>query len=159
MERFICRYPFDTKKYGTDIRKPKGAYAHGNFPESRYAKDFRLPLETPVMAAKKGTIFLAKHDSDICFAPEQLDEVIESERMILAFKSLNLVCIEHENGTFTEYCHLSKRKVVSNYQLVGESELVGYTGRSGVMDLDHLHFNAFERCNGGVRSISMRFVQ
>lgn len=159
MKEFICRYPFDIKRYEIKILRPEGKFAHENFPESRYAVDFGLPLGSPVLAVKKGTIVLVKHDSDDYFTPKQSINLAMSELMKLAVRSLNYVVINHENGTVTEYCHLSKNKVVSEKQSVEEGDIIGYTGRSGFMDLDHLHFNAGKIENRKGVSIPVKFIK
>lgn len=159
MKEFICRYPFNIKRYEIKILKPEGEFAHENFPESRYAVDFKLPLGTPVLAVKKGTVIIVKHDSDVYFRPKQLSGIKMHEIMNLAVKSLNYIGIDHGNGTFTEYCHLSKRKVVLENQSVEEGDVIGYTGKSGIMDLYHLHFNACKIENKKGVSIPVGFVK
>jgi murein DD-endopeptidase MepM/ murein hydrolase activator NlpD len=154
-----CKYPFDTKKYEVKIAKFKGYFAHENFPESRYAVDFILPLGTPVSAVKRGIVIFTKHDSEIHHTPKELTGLEESEILKLAEKTLNYIGIRHGNGTFTEYCHLSRREAVKIGQAVETGNAIGYTGESGIMDLPHLHFNAFKIENGKGISIPVEFVR
>jgi murein DD-endopeptidase MepM/ murein hydrolase activator NlpD len=158
MEEFVCRYPFDTKKYEVKILKPKGEFAHENFSESRYAVDFALPLGAPVLAVKKGVIILAKYDSDTHYSTTEVKDLTEAEKREIANRYTNIVGIKH-NGVFTEYAHLAKNRVVSEEQSVEEGEVIGYIGRYGIIDLDHLHFNAFTNESNIVRSIPVRFIK
>ena len=154
----MCRYPFDTKKYKIIEAQPQGEYAHSNYPESRFAVDFILPLKTPVLAVKEGIIIAAKHDSEKHYNPIQLNMSTDEMREV-GIKSLNIVGIDHGNGAITEYAHLSTKKVVSVGQKINEGQIIGYTGRSGLMDADHLHFNAFTKENDVVRSIPVEFME
>lgn len=154
----ICRYPFDTKKYKIKIESPTGEFAHENFPESRYAVDFILPLGTPVLDVRDGIVVSAKHDSDINLSTKEVESLSINEKIFLANRYTNLVTLDHGDGILTEYCHLSKRKILSWEQSVKEGEVIGYTGRSGFMDRDHLHFNAFMTRNFTVKSIPVEFI-
>ena len=139
----LFRYPFDTDKNEIKEAHPTGFFAHENYLQSKYARDFILPLGSRVLAAKKGVVVKAKHDSDGCYSGD-LSGLSKEEIETLVFNYINAVAIKHENNIFTEYVHLSNKKVVSEGQEVKESELIGFTGRSGVMDkTNHLHFNAF----------------
>ncbi|MBI2136363.1 hypothetical protein HYU06_04785 [Candidatus Woesearchaeota archaeon] len=62
-EQSIYELPFpeDVEK---KIGKPTGKYAHENFPESRYAVDFLLDVDTPILAARGGKVTQVKSDSD-----------------------------------------------------------------------------------------------
>lgn len=157
MKQFTCRYPFDTNKYKIDIKRPEGEYAHENFPESRYAKDFALPLGAPVLAVKKGEIILAKYDSDVHFSTREIGHLSMNEIFDLVAEYTNLVGIDHKDGTYTEYAHLAKRRVVSEKQSVEEGEVIGRVGLYGITDLKHLHFNAFKIENGKGISIPVKF--
>jgi murein DD-endopeptidase MepM/ murein hydrolase activator NlpD len=156
MEEFICRYPFDVKKYEVKILKPKGEFAHENFPESKYAVDFELPLGVPVSAVKKGVVSLVRCDSGIYCSTSELKGLTEVEKKELANRFTNIVGIRH-NGIFTEYAHLAKERVVSENQSVEEGEAIGYVGMSGITDLFHLHFNACKIENRKGISIPVKF--
>jgi murein DD-endopeptidase MepM/ murein hydrolase activator NlpD len=153
-----CRYPFpENVKF--EAVEPKGDFAHENFPESMYAKDFVLPLEAPVLAVKKGIVILSRYDSDVHFSTTEVEPLSIDERIDLATKYTNLVGIDHKDGTLTEYAHLAKRRAVSEGQNVEEGELIGYVGLSGITDLPHLHFNAFKIENGKGISIPVEFIE
>jgi murein DD-endopeptidase MepM/ murein hydrolase activator NlpD len=158
MEEFICSYPFDVKKYDVKIFKPEGELAHENFPESRYAIDFRLPLGAPVLAVKKGVVSLVRCDSDVYFSTSEVKDLTELEKRELANRFTNVIGIRH-NEIFTEYAHLAKNRVVSKNQSVEEGEAIGYIDMSGITDISHLHFNACKIENKKGISIPVRFSE
>ena len=151
----IYRVPF---RRGTEYRigNPDGIFAHENFPESRCAVDFLVDLGTEVLAAAEGRVVRINRGSTTHFRPEELAGRSLDEIKALAAEYSNYVCIEHPNGTLTEYIHLGPEIPVNEGQEV-ERQLIGCTGLSGVMDIPHLHFNAFELIKGNPQSISVRF--
>ena len=48
----------------TEVVSPTGEYAHENWPQTKYAVDFLVPVGTPVVAVMSGTVHMAKSDSD-----------------------------------------------------------------------------------------------
>ena len=126
--------------------KPSGEYAHENFPESKYAIDFLVDVGTPVLAARDGTVWKVKADSD----KWGLDKNLAQE--------VNFVAIDHGDGTYAEYLHLGKDKIeVREGQKVKMGDLLGYIGLSGVMDKPHLHFNVFKIKSGKGVSTQIKF--
>lgn len=154
-----CRYPFDTKRYEIKIENPIGDFAHENFPESRYANDFILPFGAPVLAIKGGVVFLAKHDSNVRYTTQEIRSLPLLEVMQLSNDYTNLVSLDHDDGTSTEYCHLTRDAIVSNDQSVDEGAIIGYVGLSGITDRPHLHFNPFIKEKRKVVSIPVEFVE
>ena len=76
----------------------------------------------------------------------------------LALEYTNLVCVDHEDGTFAEYLHLASEIPVQVGEEVEQGKtLLGYTGWSGVMDKHHLHFNVFRVEDGQALSIPFEF--
>lgn len=135
---------------------PTGDYAHENFPESFYAWDFLVDIGTPVMAARKGRIQSVKRGSTTWINPRESMQLKDVQR--LAEEYTNLVCIDHEDGTFAEYLHLASEIPVRADQRVERGDLLGYTGWSGVMDKLHLHFNVFRIEEGKAISIPFEFA-
>ena len=76
----------------------------------------------------------------------------------LSEKYTNVVAINHGEGFFTEYGHLSKRRVVRVGQKVAEGDVIGYVGMTGITSEPHVHINAFTIENKQVKSIPIRFV-
>ena len=126
------------------IAKPKGIYVHENYPESKYAIDFLLDINTPILASRDGMVVKLKSDSNKWGVDSKFT------------KEVNFVAIDHGGNTYSEYLHLGKDKViVKKGQKVKVGKLLGYTGFSGVMDSPHLHFNVFKIENG--KGISIPF--
>lgn len=126
------RYPLP-KNVKIKILHPTGDFAHANFPWSRYAVDFLVDIGTSVFAARGGVVVKVRDSSE----KWGLDESFANE--------VNFVRVDHGDGTFAEYLHLGKNKVmVEKDQNVKAGELLGYTGLSGCMDLPHLHFHVFK---------------
>lgn len=60
---------------------------------------------------------------------------------------LNYITLEHDNGEFTQYCHLIHNSVGAMGLKVGHlvrlGEAIGRVGKTGWTDRDHLHFIVF----------------
>jgi len=142
MPQYVLPIP---KSLTLEILKPKGKFAHENFIESRYAIDFKVPIGTPVMAAKEGEILIIKADSKKYGIDAKAEDA-------------NFVCIDHGDGTFAEYIHLGYQKIfVKVKQHVKQGDVLGLTGYSGVMDVPHLHFNLFKIVDKKAVSIPVDF--
>lgn len=143
--------------------QPTGEFAHANFPESAHAVDFECPPETPVVAADDGEIIFVK-DNAPSNKPVSIEEYIEAqkagtEKQLVADRT-NLLCIKHDDGTYTEYLHLAQgSSPVKVGDRVTRGQIIATTGLSGVMDIPHLHFNRFqvEEDDSGRRSVSIPF--
>jgi len=79
--------------------------------------DFRAAIGTPVRATNQGTVVLARG---------------------LYFEG-NCVMIDHGQGLFTIYMHLSEIQVKEG-QKVDRGEMLGLSGNSGRVTAPHLHF-------------------
>lgn len=64
----------------------------------------------------------------------------------------NYVCINHNNGYYTCYAHMSRRNVKVG-QTVARGQIIGYVGQSGWATGPHLHFEVWigRPWNGGSR--------
>jgi len=139
------RLPFP-KRIKKKLAKPKGLYAHENYPESRYAIDFVMLVGTPILAARAGKVVRVKDNSDKWGVDFQYEDKV------------NYVVIKHRNGTFAEYLHFRKKQIVVKIgDKVKTGDLLGYSGLSGCMDKPHLHFNVLKIRNGKVISIQVKF--
>lgn len=104
--------------------------SHGTFSHvglDTWAWDFRVPVGTPVHAARFGTVRAVRADStrggcDRSFGPDA-----------------NYVIIAHENGLETQYLHLDTVTVEVG-QKVEAGELIGTVGKTGWVCGPHLHF-------------------
>ena len=129
MVRYKLPFP---KSIEYKIIKPTGSFAHEHFYESKYAVDFDLHINTPVLAACSGIVLRIKDDSDVW----GLDIKLANDA--------NFVLIKHEDGSYAEYMHLKKDSIiVKENDHVNTGDLLGFTGLSGCMKYPHLHFNVF----------------
>jgi len=81
--------------------------------------DFRAKMGTPIVASNDGKVVLVKK----------------------RFYSGGTVIIDHGEGIYTCYFHMSQFKVKAK-QLVKRGELLGLSGKSGRVTGPHLHFSA-----------------
>lgn len=122
-----------------------GEFSHsGNI---RYSVDFMMPLKSQIRAARGGYVVQLKEDSNRGGAADEFKE--ES----------NFVVIEHSDGTFAEYAHLSRNGVlVSLGQKVYEGQIIGLSGNTGYSSGPHLHFMVLKVNEDGTNeSLPVRF--
>ena len=79
--------------------------------------DFRAKVGTPLIASNDGVVALVKD----------------------RFYSGGTVLIDHGQGIYTCYFHMSKFSVTKN-QRVKKGQMIGYSGKSGRVTGPHLHF-------------------
>jgi murein DD-endopeptidase MepM/ murein hydrolase activator NlpD len=122
-----------------------GEYSH--FGSDQYAIDFKMPVGTPVYAARGGMVAKIKDDSSKGGA----DRKFESQA--------NYVLIRHDDGTLGNYAHLSKGGVkVTIGQRVEAGQLIALSGNTGFSSGAHLHFSVFKTRDGkGRLSLPVKF--
>jgi murein DD-endopeptidase MepM/ murein hydrolase activator NlpD len=122
-----------------------GEYSH--FGSDQFAIDWRMPLGTPVCAARGGTVVGVKDDSNVGGDDSKYDW------------DANYVLIRHSDGTLGQYVHLlqggTKLKVGQQVQI---GEILGLSGNTGHSTGPHLHFSVFKARDGKHRqTIPVRF--
>jgi murein DD-endopeptidase MepM/ murein hydrolase activator NlpD len=101
----------------------------------KWAIDFLVPDETPVLAAADGVVIeVIEHNDKWGDGREYRD-------------LMNRVTIQHDNGEITQYCHLAKMSVsefgVQRMNTVKRGQRIGTVGKTGWTDRDHLHLLVF----------------
>jgi murein DD-endopeptidase MepM/ murein hydrolase activator NlpD len=123
-----------------------GSYSHSG--PDQYAIDFKMPVGTPVHAARSGVVVKVKNDSD-SGGPSRKYEACA-----------NYILIRHDDGTLANYAHLQKGgSRVKVGDKVQAGNLIALSGNTGFTSGAHLHFSVFKtRADGGGReSIPVKF--
>lgn len=117
-----------------------GPFVCAKSPEShlgadKHAIDFLVPDTTPVLDAYDGEIIGVQEGSNSYGdGPEYRDY-------------LNYVVVRHDNGEFTQYCHLAMGSVSACGLKIGsrvkQGQQIAVVGKTGWTDRDHLHFAVF----------------
>jgi murein DD-endopeptidase MepM/ murein hydrolase activator NlpD len=123
---------------------------HGKFSHTgpdEYAIDWRMPVGTPVYAAREGLVVQSKDDMDQG-GPDRKFET-----------SANFILVEHSDGTMGIYGHL---KQGGNQVKVGDrvkaGDFIGLSGNTGFSNGPHLHFAIFKTRDGSQRvSLPVKF--
>jgi murein DD-endopeptidase MepM/ murein hydrolase activator NlpD len=123
---------------------------HGPFSHSgpdEYAIDWKMPMGTPVLAARDGVVVKSKDDSDRG-GPDRKFET-----------SANCILIQHPDGTLGIYAHLRKGgNLVKVGDKVKAGDLIGASGNTGFTSGPHLHFSVFKAKSGSEReSLPVKF--
>ena len=92
---------------------------NGELRGRHYGVDLRAPTGTKIRAGNSGKVVLARN----------------------LFFGGNTVIIDHGEGLFTIYCHLS-RILISEGEMVEKGEIIGLSGMTGRVTGPHLHFGA-----------------
>lgn len=115
-----------------------GKYSHTG--GDCYSIDFKMPVGTPVHAARGGVVVGVKEDSDKGGGDKKFEW------------DANYILIKHEDGTFGHYVHLQKDGAkVKLGQRVQVGELIGFSGNTGHSTGPHLHFAVFRAESGKQR--------
>ena len=92
-----------------------------------HAWDFRMPVGTPIVAAKDGVVRMARGDSTQGACDPKM----------ASFS--NYVVIDHGDGLETQYLHFSAVTVAVG-ERVKQGQLIGFSGNTGWSCGPHLHF-------------------
>jgi len=100
--------------------------------QGKYALDWDMPINTPVRAARAGTVI----EFELGFIEGRPDPDLKTKA--------NFVKIRHSDGTIGNYVHLSpNRPVVQIGERVRAGYLIGYSGNTGFTTGPHLHFEVY----------------
>lgn len=120
-----------------------GDFSH-NSPKGRFAVDVAMPVGTPIVAARAGTVVKVRNDQ-------------HGRRPDPAG---NYVRILHDDGTHSAYLHLKRGSVqVKAGQQVKVGSLLGQSGNTGRSTGPHLHFVVQKNIGDSLVSVPFRFTQ
>ncbi|MES2088202.1 MAG: M23 family metallopeptidase [Patescibacteria group bacterium] len=132
-------------------------------PKALWTGKFTFPLENPIVTDSYGYTrqtsgYTITHKGTDFRAPEGT-KIFASNRGVVrlsrTFRNYGkTVVIDHGQGLFTFYMHLSKIKV-SEGQLVSAGQLIGLSGQTGYAEKPHLHFTVRV---GGLSIDPMKFM-
>ena len=134
--------PFEATASHELLQGYNGKLGHAG--RNAFAYDFQMPIGTPVFAARAGkVIFVEERKKDATRKPG--DE--------------NYVVIQHSDGTYARYYHLTKKGVKVNVgDEVTQNQLIALSGDSGASAGPHLHFDVTTGCfQWGCQTIQVNF--
>ena len=102
-----------------------GSFSH----RGNYAFDFKMPVGTPILAARDGRVI------------HVVDEYERGGRSKSLAGKANKVVVLHGDGTLARYLHLSKGIAVEPGQQVAAGDRLGTSGNTGFTTGPHLHFD------------------
>ncbi|MDX1952765.1 MAG: M23 family metallopeptidase [Verrucomicrobiota bacterium] len=115
-----------------------GKYSHHG--GDCFAIDWKMPVGTPIHAAREGVVAGIKSDSNIGGGDKKFEW------------DANYVLIKHSDGTYGHYVHLMKDGVkVKVGDSVQKGQLIGLSGNTGHSTGPHLHFAVFKARDGRSR--------
>jgi murein DD-endopeptidase MepM/ murein hydrolase activator NlpD len=119
---YVLPFPVGSK-YPMNLGNCSSSYHAEQFPD-RYAYDFGMDIGTKVTAARAGTVVRV------------VEHGIDGDSFVN-----NLVVVDHGDGTFAEYMHLTTDgALVSVGATVVVGDDVGLSGNTGLAGYPHLHF-------------------
>ena len=139
--------PYTAGTYHRCIQTGPGSYSHEG--SQKYAVDFKMPVGTPVLAARGGRVAKVKEDSDRG----------GSSREYAAFA--NRVEVLHEDGSRAVYLHFRHEgAAVAVGERVATGQRIGDSGNTGWSTTPHLHFHVEERdpVTGRWSSVPIAFI-
>lgn len=126
---FAYRLPFRNGTKSTVGQAPGGDITTHTDADSRYAIDFDVAENTPVVASRAGTVI------------DVTDKFTRGGEDPSLLDKANVITILHADGTMASYVHLalhSSRVKVGD--TVAAGQLLGYSGNTGYSSGPHLHF-------------------
>lgn len=142
----LYRLPYAAGSRYRVIQGFGGRFSHDG--RERYAVDFRMPVGTPVHAARGGIVVDVE---------ESHDEGGWDERY---YATANYIVIMHDDDTTGEYYHLMHQgAAVEVGDRVEAGQHIGWSGNTGHTTTPHLHFAVYRADTWGrTQSVPFRFI-
>lgn len=122
--------PYEVGK-SYEVWRTTSHYTRGNGGVGLYAIDFRMPIGTPVVAARSGIVVAARGE----FYDNNGEDLHE-----------NFVFIKHADATVARYFHLTHNgALVKVGDQVKQGQGIGLSGNTGQSAGPHLHFDV-QKC-------------
>jgi murein DD-endopeptidase MepM/ murein hydrolase activator NlpD len=144
-DQYIYTLPYASGRSFRVSQGFDGEYSH--FGANRFAVDWKMPVGTPVHAARGGLVVAVKNDSELGGPDEKYDSCA------------NYILVQHSDGTLGHYVHLMKGgSRVKEGDRVRVGDWIGMSGNTGHSTGPHLHFAVFKTKDGKEReTIPIRF--
>jgi murein DD-endopeptidase MepM/ murein hydrolase activator NlpD len=141
----VYELPYQSGKKYKVTQSANGSFSHHG--SNLYAVDWKMPVGTPVCAARDGVVVKLKKDSNKGGPNMSYD------------KYNNYVLVRHADGTLGHYCHLSRGSItVKPGDQVTAGQAIAASGNTGFSSGPHLHFAVFVTRDGKRReSVPLKF--
>jgi murein DD-endopeptidase MepM/ murein hydrolase activator NlpD len=136
-DKYVYDLPFEAGEKRLLWQGIGGKFTHSD--EANYhAYDFKMPIGTPVLAARSGTVV------DI------VDEFTQGGVDASLKNKMNYVYIQHADGTIANYSHIKPNGALVNIgDEVQKGQKIALSGNTGYTTNPHLHFGVFKVIRGG----------
>ncbi len=131
IDPYIYTLPFEKGTKHRVVQGYGGLFSHKNIA----AIDFEMREGTPIYAAREGTIYNYKDDSN------------EGGPFSTYKNKANYIIVKHSDGSFGCYWHLKKDGAIVKKGMVTKGQLIGYSGATGFTLRPHLHFSVKRKLN------------
>lgn len=141
----VYHLPYPSGQAYKIIQGFHGAFSHTG--DDEFALDFGMPIGTPILACRGGTVAHVEHR----FTKAGTTDYYRNR--------VNVIRIRHSDNTIGEYDHLRPQgAVVAAGDVVKAGQLIGYSGNTGFSTGPHLHFVVYRAQDGRKRqSYPVRF--
>jgi murein DD-endopeptidase MepM/ murein hydrolase activator NlpD len=144
--RAVYRLPYENGRSFFISQAADGPISTHDGDDSRYAVDFTMPENTPVVAARDGVVIASESSQRL------------GGRNPALMSMANFVSIVHADQTVATYAHLAPGGVrVRPGEPVLAGTIIGYSGATGYTSGPHLHFvvQKLVRKNDGFSAVSL----
>ena len=144
-DSYAYRVPFGGLERRRVSQGNDGGFTHKGV--HRHAFDFAMPIGTPILAARSGTVVLV---SDGYTKNGISDDYLSKA---------NAIYVLHEDRTVATYAHLDPGAGVRVGMKVRVGDLIGFSGNTGFSTGPHLHFAVWKPGKDNrARSLPIRFL-